>query len=102
MAMKRQKDNLTDAVEALQNHRNDHSSIQEGDRQVVDNEGEIITLGQNTRKIKIILTKGRIVELSVGDIRRMIEAEIEKEMSNFTKQIVVKVENKFKERGFLS
>jgi len=48
--MERQKDNLTDAVEALRRNEDNNIDPQENERQVVDNEGEIITLGQDSRK----------------------------------------------------
>jgi len=64
----RKKDNLTDAVEALESRRNDPPQEPPKQQQVVNNDGEIITLGQNgqtnSAKKPALPNKTKVVELS--------------------------------------
>jgi hypothetical protein len=79
----RNKDNLTDATEALQRHSND-SQPQGRDQQVIDNEGETITLGQNRPDKTVPPNKGNPLELSQGFIDQIIgvaKSALEKTLS---------------------
>ena len=85
----RKKDNLTDAVEALE--RNESAPEPQGrDQQVVNNDGEIITLGQNGGKSPASPNKNKVIELSpefIGELKKeiapMLEKAIDKALTKF-------------------
>ena len=78
----RKKDNLTDAVEALERH-DDDAEPKAGNQQVVDNEGEIITLGQHKPTPP---NKNKVVELSpeiIEEIKKIVASALEQALSKF-------------------
>ena len=83
----RKKDNLTDAVEALD--RNDKPSEPQGrDQQVVNNDGEIITLGQNGGKNPTPPNKKKVIELSdkdLSEIKEIVASAIQTSLDKFFK-----------------
>ena len=83
----RKKDNLTDAVEALE--RNESAPEPQGrDQQVVNNDGEIITLGQNGGKSPASPNKKKVIELSdkdLSEIKEIISAAVQSSLDKFLK-----------------
>jgi len=99
--MKKRKDNLTDAIEVFQENNNGNNSSEGNNYEVVDNEGEIVTLGQKKRKNKLNSNKGSVIELSIKNkIEKMVKEEVEKELKGFSEKIVEKVGKKLKKAGF--
>jgi len=84
----RKKDNLTDAVEALE--RNENAPEPQGrDQQVVNNDGEIITLGQNGGKSPASPNKKKVIELSdkdLSEIKEIISAAVQNSLDKFLKK----------------
>ena len=84
----RKKDNLTDAVEALE--RNENAPEPQGrDQQVVNNDGEIITLGQNGGKSPTSPNKKKVIELSdkdLSEIKEIISAAVQSSLDKFLKK----------------
>ena len=84
----RKKDNLTDAVEALE--RNENAPEPQGrDQQVVNNDGEIITLGQNGGKSPASPNKKKVIELSdkdLSEIKEIISAAVQSSLDKFLKK----------------
>ncbi len=83
----RKKDNLTDAVEALE--RNESApEPKDGDSQVVNNDGEIITLGQNGGKSPASPNKKKVIELSdkdLSEIKEIVASAIQSSLDKFFK-----------------
>ena len=98
--MKRRKDNLTDAIEVFQENDGENNSSEENDYEVVDNEGEIVTLGIEKDKIKSSSNKSNVIKLNIKNkIEKMIEKEIEKELKNISDKIMKKVQEKLNKSG---
>lgn len=83
------KDNLTDAVEALQTQGGASSTPEVADGQVVNNEGEVITLGQNRENRATPTHKPDSLELSdkdLSEIKKIVAAAVENSLDKFLKK----------------
>ncbi|GEM_PF-4843857 len=85
----KKKDNLTDAVEVLQAQGDGSSTPQAADGQVVNNEGEVITLGQNRESPAVPTHKLDSLELSdkdLSEIKEIISAAVQSSLDKFLKK----------------
>jgi len=89
------KDNFTDVVQALPKEK--PTDTPPKDQRVVTSTGEIVLLGQNTT-IKI---KGKSLELTLGDIQKIIKQTVNEEMKGLPEKILQKVEAELKRKKVL-
>lgn len=93
------KDNFTDAIEAFQ--RQESTLIpekpKEGQYQVTDNTGEIVTLGQNGKNSNPLSSKRKPVELTQEDLQ-----SIEKSIGNAFDKMFERFLKKFKNKTLLN
>lgn len=85
----RKKDNLTDAVEALQRQGDGDSAPQAADGQVVNEEGEVVTLGQKPGAKPPSSLKLNSLELSdkdLSEIKEIISAAVQNSLDKFLKK----------------
>ena len=81
------KDNLTDAIEALERN-DDDTAPKTGNQQVVNNEGEIVTLGQKRDVKPSAPLKTNSLELSdkdLSEIKEIVASAVEKSLDKFLK-----------------
>jgi hypothetical protein len=74
--MKKNKDAFTDAVEALQDGQGNQPEESGKDRRVVNEDGEVITLGQDGSKTTNISNKANQVELSPEELSKAISGAV--------------------------
>jgi hypothetical protein len=115
--MIKRKDNLTDLAEELPKVEVVENPNPPKNQQVVDSEGELITLGNKNKKKKNLSTYGKSFELIERIIKETIEKEtdkisnkikekiekaiVEKELDKMAETIIEKVEKKLKEEGLI-
>lgn len=99
--MKRRKDNLTDLVERLPQAATSEVSNQSSNQQVMNGDGELVTLGQKPEKRRHSDTYGKVNELQKKEIQDLVRTAVEKEIDRAATKIVDKVEKMLKEKGFI-
>lgn len=96
--MKR-KDALTDLVEHAQDREPSapqSPSLEDG--QVVNSEGEVITLGYGKGTKVRILHKGKYLELPLEVIERIVRQAVDRALKDFGERLLQKVKEKLAEK----
>lgn len=97
--MLKKKDNLTDFVEELPEAEVVETPEPQEEQQVVDSEGELITLANKSKKKKNLRIYGKSFELK--DIERVVKETVREEIDKLGDKIVAVVEKKLKNKGLL-
>src|SRR3989344_3619621 len=97
--MKR-KDALTDLVEHAEDAKpSEPITSPSGDRQVVNEQGETITLGYDRSKKVRFFNKGKSLELSIEEIERdIVRPIVGKTFEGFAEKVVQKVLEKLRDK----
>lgn len=82
---RQEKDNLTDLVEQLPRPGTSTPPPQT-EQQVVNSEGQVITLGHEKPKTIVIKTNKNSLELPVAELLKTVARAVEEAIRSFTKQ----------------
>jgi hypothetical protein len=99
--MQKKKDNLTDVVEQLPKVETSDESNSPKDQQVIDSDGDIITLGNKPKKNVRLIIKGKSFELTESELEKMVKTIFEKELDKFADKVMEAFKKKLKDKGFL-
>lgn len=92
--MNKRKDNLTDVVEKLPKVEVNNSPKPPKNQQVVNVDGEVITLANKNNKNKNFITHKKSNELN--DIERIIKEVVDEEMDGFEEKVIQKITERLK------
>lgn len=92
--MLKKKDNLTDFVEKLPEVEANQTPEPQEEQQVVDSEGELITLGNKNRENRDLR-----IHTKSHELQRVIEKTIEKEFDKLRDSIIAVVKEELKNKN---
>jgi len=100
--MKKRKDNLTDIVEQLPKVEVNNNPKPAKNQQVMNSDGELVTLGLKSKHRDRNTIHGNLLELSITKkIEEIVRTETEKVLDKLAKQIVAKIEERLKKDRLL-
>jgi hypothetical protein len=99
--MFKRKDNLTDLVEQIPKVEVSGESKPSKNQQVVDKDGDVVTLAGKPSKTKQQGTNDRLFELSEKDIKHIVCTAIEQTTDAIVEQATARVIAKLKDRGLI-
>jgi hypothetical protein len=92
--MRKRKDNLTDLVEHLSDAASTDNPDDGKNQQVVDADGQIVTLSLKKGKWRVSPTNKKVLELPVKDLERLLEKTVKLTVEEFEKRILEKIEER--------